>query len=278
MRTFRRSSAALLIVSLVGACSRRVYAEPSAAKAEPAGAHSDVSTPARDKAAPSAVITHTLRPAPRRSPSRDADAPVSDMYHRFRIALASTRIAFVDLHYRTPLVEALGEHTLVINGGYWAYAGERRVIQGLLVVNGKRLAPFVPRAGGGVLSIRGGRAELIGADQWQADSAAELLLQCKPRLVSQGKLIPKLDAHRRAARTALCLRDGGNTLDAYLTDEHLRPSLAELGAFLLAEGCTDALNLDGGPSTAAVFRRADDLPLAVGVGLELPYGLGFSPR
>jgi hypothetical protein len=198
----------------------------------------------------SAEIAHQLVPAPARGGAEP------DMYHRFRIPLARTRIAFIDLHYHTPLIEALGEHTLVINGGYWAYAGRRRIIQGLLVVNGKRIAPFVPRAGGGVLSVRADRAELSAAEDWQEDDSVLLALQCKPRLVSRGAVVPKLESQRRAARTALCIRDG----------------------FLLAEGCTDALNLDGGPSTAAIFRRAGDEPLTVGVGLELPYGLGFSPR
>jgi Phosphodiester glycosidase len=256
----------LALVALASACDGRASAEPRA-RAVP-----DAATDAAEAPAPAESIAHQLLPAP----ARGGGEP--DMYHRFRIPLASTRIAFVDLHYSTPLIEALGQHTLVINGGYWAYAGQRRVIQGLLVVNGKRIAPFVPRAGGGVLSVRGERAELSAAEDWQSDESALLALQCKPRLVSRGAVVPKLESQRRAARTALCIRDGGRTLDAYLTDEHLRPTLPELAAFLLADGCTDALNLDGGPSTAAIFRRTGDTPLAVGVGFELPYGLGFSPR
>jgi hypothetical protein len=263
----------LALAALSGACSGSAHADPHARAAIDAASDAGGALPAAP--APGAAIAHQLVPAPMNS-GRGGGEP--DMYHRFRIPLASTRIAFVDLHYHTPLIEALGEHTLVINGGYWAYAGRRRIIQGLLVVNGKRIAPFVPRAGGGVLAVRADRAELSAAEDWQDDDSAQLALQCKPRLVSRGVVVPKLESQRRAARTALCIRDGGRTLDAYLTDERLRPTLPELAAFLLAEGCADALNLDGGPSTAAIFRRPGDEPLAVGVGLELPYGLGFSAR
>jgi len=64
------------------------------------------------------------------------------------------------------------------------------------------------------------------------------------------------------------------TLDAYLTHDDTRTTLAELGAFLVQEGCQAALNLDGGPSTAAAFRDGEKL-LTVGLGEALPYGLAF---
>ena len=260
MSLFCRWWSTVALCLLAAACTPRVHAEPEA----------------DGPSVPTSAITHALVDMP--TQQRGADPGMPDVMHRFRIPLESTRIAFVDLRYETPLIEALGKHALVINGGYWAYAGKRRVIQGLLVVNGKPLAPFLRRAGGGVLTIREGRAVLTASEQWQPEAEAELALQCKPRLVSSGKVIPKLDTQRRATRTALCIRDDGKTLDAYLTDDALRPTLAELGAFLVTEGCTDALNLDGGPSTAAVFEQAGQAPLRVGVGLELPYGLGFSPR
>lgn len=265
MTALRRSCCLIVLGALASACDGSARAQPRAAAIALDDAGAGPPAAARS-------IAHQLVPAPARGSAE------RDMYHRFRIPIASTRIAFVDLRYRTPLIDALGEHTLVINGGYWAYAGKRRIIQGLLIVNGERIAPFVPRAGGGVLSVRAERAELSAAEEWRDDGSARLALQCKPRLVSRGAVVRELESRRRAARTALCIRDGGRTLDAYLTDEHLRPTLPELAAFLLAEGCEDALNLDGGPSTAAIFRRPGEEPLTVGVGLELPYGLAFSAR
>jgi hypothetical protein len=262
MRNHRSSLLASFCALSLGACSAAAHAAPDHTGDADAGLQAEP-----------VAITHALVNAPLRAGARE-----SDVYHRFRIPLARTRIAFVDLRYETPLIEALGEHTLVINGGYWAYGGRGRIIQGLLAVDGKQLAPLVRKAGGGVLSVRGGRAQLTAAESWHEQPDAELLLQCKPRLVGEGKLIPQLDKRRHAPRTALCIRDDGAVLDAYLTDPDVRPTLAELGAFLLAEGCSDALNLDGGPSTAAVFRVPGEEPMAIGRGLELPYGLGFSPR
>jgi hypothetical protein len=106
----------------------------------------------------------------------------------------------------------------------------------------------------------------------------ELAVQCRPRLVESGKVVAGLKTEGRAARTAVCIRDGGSTLDAYLTDPAERgPTLAELGAWLAADGCSDALNLDGGPSTAAAFK-ADAGVLRIGPGEFLPYSIRFSPR
>jgi exopolysaccharide biosynthesis protein len=194
--------------------------------------------------------------------------------HRFRIPLARARVSFVDLHYKTALINILGDHRLLINGGYWAYQGSVKKIQGLLVVNGVQLAPRANNLSGGVLEIRDGKARLLASDRALDPSGATLAIQCNPRLVDQGRVIPKLEAARLAARTALCLRDDGTTLDAYLTHDDTRTSLAELGAFLVEEGCQFALNLDGGPSTAAAFRDGESL-LTIGLGEALPYGLAF---
>ena len=53
--------------------------------------------------------------------------------------------------------------------------------------------------------------------------------------------------------------------------------IAELGDWLAAEGCSDALNLDGGPSTAAAFRDRDGV-VKIGPGVGLPYSIRFSAR
>jgi len=195
--------------------------------------------------------------------------------HRFRVPLAQARLSFVDLHYETPLINALGAHTLLINGGYWAYQGSAKKIQGLLVVNGEQHAPRAHNLSGGVLELRAGRARLVSADQPLDTSGATLAIQCNPRLVDKGRIVPKLEAARLAARTALCLRDQGSVLDAYLTNDDTRTTLAELATFLLAQGCASALNLDGGPSTAAAYRARAEQLLTVGLGEALPYGLAF---
>jgi exopolysaccharide biosynthesis protein len=63
-----------------------------------------------------------------------------------------------------------------------------------------------------------------------------------------------------------------------LSEPHDRgPTLAELGDWLAAEGCSEALNLDGGPSTAAAFRDGDRVS-KIGAGVGLPYAIRFAPR
>jgi hypothetical protein len=193
--------------------------------------------------------------------------------HRFSVPLAHARIGYVDLGYRTPLVDALGEHQLVINGGYWAYAGEQRVIQGLLQVNGQAIAPTAGKSGG-VFEVRDGHARMLPSASYRSRAGTQLAIQCSPRLVVAGKVVRALDGRMRAARTALCVAKDSALLRIYLTAEGVRPTLQELASFLRAEECVDALNLDGGPSTAAVLAGVDG-PLRIGHGQALPYGLGF---
>jgi hypothetical protein len=190
--------------------------------------------------------------------------------HHFAIPLAHVVLSYVDLKYETPLVEALGNHDLVLNGGYWGYREQRRVIEGLLIVNGEQLASAHPR--GGVLELRGGKARVVRGEQYAPAPETVLALQCSPRLVDGGKVIPKLEARKRAPRTALCVGADHGVLSAYLTESAI--TLLEFAEFLRAQGCVEALNLDGGPSTAAVARLPMGV-ITVGRGLSLPYGIGF---
>jgi hypothetical protein len=208
------------------------------------------------------AIRHALHTLP----LKRGDAQV----HHFSIPLAHAEISFVDLKYETPLVEALGTHDLVMNGGYWGYREQERVIEGLLLVNGQKLAPAHPH--GGVLEVRGGKARVVRGEEYTPLPETALALQCSPRLVDGGELIPKLEALKRAPRTALCVGAERAVLSAYLTESAI--TLPEFAAFLRAQGCKEALNLDGGPSTAAVARSAEG-ELKVGRGLSLPYGIGF---
>jgi uncharacterized protein YigE (DUF2233 family) len=177
------------------------------------------------------------------------------------------------LKYQTPLVEALNGHDLVLNGGYWGYRGQERVIMGLLVVNGQALAP--KHRHGGVLEVRQGAARVVRGEDFTLAPDTTLALQCSPRLVDDGKPVPKLESRRVAPRTALCVTRERSQLEAYLTEAPI--TLPELALFLTRQGCQEALNLDGGPSTAAVARLRDGV-LTIGRGEALPYGLGFTVR
>lgn len=250
--------AALLLV----ACGRSASADTR----EGAASATKLGAPPAASQADGTPIVHDLRPF---SSSRGKGT-----LHRFRVPLARARVCFVDLHYQTALINKLGDHRLIINGGYWAYQGSARKIQGLLVVDGKQLAPRASNLNGGVLEVRAGKGRLLASDQSLDSTGATLAIQCNPRLVERGRVIPKLESARLAARTALCLRSDGTILDAYLTHDDTRITLAELGEFLRREGCEFALNLDGGPSTAAAYRDAGGL-LTIGLGEALPYGLAF---
>lgn len=256
-------STVVLIFALLGNCNTS-QAEPTAAPPPPARSEAGV----RSEVAVAAQRTSTqIRHELLTSALAESEARV----HHFTIPLENTKLAFVDLKYQTPLVDALGEHDLVLNGGYWGYRDQRRVIEGLLLVNDQKLAP--QHKHGGVLEVREGTARVVRAEDFTPAPNTTLALQCNPRIVDAGQLVPKLEARRRAARTALCVTRDRTRLEAYLTESAI--TLPELGLFLLQQGCHEALNLDGGPSTAAVARLPQGV-LTIARGEALPYGLGFT--
>jgi hypothetical protein len=196
--------------------------------------------------------------------------------HRFRLPMHKLHVEVVDLHYERLVADALEDGAVVVNGGYWGFGNnQRRVLVGLLNNAGKELSPLRAGLDGGVLVLDHGKAKITASRGYAGPSAPDLALQCSPRLLSDRTIVPKLNADRRAARTAVCVRDAGATLDVYLTDPaQLGPSLYDFASWLLAQGCEHALNLDGGPSTAAAYRE-DGRVVKLGPGRELPYALRF---
>jgi uncharacterized protein YigE (DUF2233 family) len=196
--------------------------------------------------------------------------------HRFGFAVARLKIEVVDLAYETPLGDALGDADFVVNGGFWGWHKSQRRVIGLLRSGGQELSPLRAALDGGVLMLGGGRASIAPSKQFRVPPGLEFAVQCKPRLVQTGTLVGDLNAHSRAARTAVCVRDAGRALDVYLSDPLTPgPTLSELASWLAAQGCEHALNLDGGPSTAAAYLENGKL-VRIGAGVELPYALRFS--
>lgn len=244
---FHRSWAVSAVVLLVLA-----YASPARPTTEPAFAHE--------------VLSPTFGGATSRM-------------HRFRLRVPELRAEVFDLAFKLPVRASLGDAQLTINGGYWEWhLGKPRAI-GWVVSNGKQISPLRKKLDGGVLIVENGKARIARAAGLSTKTQGiELAVQCRPRLVESNRVVPQLNTEGRAARTAVCIRDGGLTLDAYLSEPRGRsPTLAELGTWLAAEGCTDALNLDGGPSTAAAFRGVDGVS-AIGPGIMLPYAIRFVRR
>ena len=97
----------------------------------------------------------------------------------------------------------------------------------------------------------------------------------RPLLVRDSVMIPGLDsaggagfAASRHPRTAVGIADGGRRLLLVTVDGRQKPysdgmTLRELATLMLALGARDALNLDGGGSTAMVYKPAGVRTLAV---------------
>ena len=177
------------------------------------------------------------------------------MSHRASFELAKVTLSIVDVKMtqsldpllRTPADEA------VVNGEFFDKA--QRPL-GLAVSSGKTLSVLAPGLAGGVLWIKDSVGHLTASEEYR-EAAVDFAIQCRPRLTVDSKNNIKTDDGKRAARTALCLRNGGRSLEILLAgarDGDIPPTLFELGALLAAEGCEQALNLDGGPSTGGAFR------------------------
>jgi uncharacterized protein YigE (DUF2233 family) len=142
---------------------------------------------------------------------------------------------------------------LVVNGGFFDKEGKAL---GLAMSNGLRLSSLAKKMSGGVLTVAGDgkKAELFETESFDPPDGLKFAVQCRPRLVVRGEANVKSDDGHRSARTALCLRDGGKTIETFIVrGGEGGPSLFALGKWLASKGCEEALNLDGGPSTGAAW-------------------------
>lgn len=144
---------------------------------------------------------------------------------------------------------------LVVNGGFFDPNGKAL---GLAISDGVPLSRLSKAMSGGVLTTDGERARLWESETFTLPEATRFAIQCKPRLVVDGAPNVRRDDGRRSERTALCVRDGGRTVDVVVVRDEAGdlggPSLFALGRFLARRGCESALNLDGGPSTGVAWR------------------------
>jgi uncharacterized protein YigE (DUF2233 family) len=221
----------------LGACRRERPVPEAARRAE------DAATDASDRA-PSA-------PLPSSSSPSSSSASRTHLTYRASFPLRDVTLRIADLHMSKRLDDVLTKSAaaVVVNGGFFGEDGEP---VGLAVSEGRPLGRFSPQMSGGVLWVRDDVGHLSATEDYR-ETAVDFAVQCRPRLVVASRVNIRSDDGRRAARTALCLRDGGRTIElATARGDHgdAGPTLFELAGELLAEGCEDALNLDGGPSTA----------------------------
>lgn len=176
---------------------------------------------------------------------------LSPGYRLYRAAfpVGRTPIHIVDVHMSNELeqVRARAAAALVVNGAFFAKNGDPI---GLAISDGKRLSAFSSSMSGGVLWIRDFAAHLSATEEYMP-GAADFAIQCRPRLVVKSRVNIHGDTSPRARRTAICLREGGKVIEFVVAFDELGlgPTLFELAMQLAKEGCEEALNLDGGPST-----------------------------
>lgn len=137
-----------------------------------------------------------------------------------------------------------------INGGYFH---PDFVPLGLVVSGGREIHGFEKaKLLSGVLAVRGGRIELVRSGAFKPGKDVQEALQAGPWLVEQGGAVGGLNAERKARRSAV-VTDGKGRWAVVATGAL---TLAEAGAVLALPGLAgdwtvrDALNLDGGSSTA----------------------------
>ncbi len=170
--------------------------------------------------------------------------------------LATTKLSLVDLGMHAPLPDALSPSSrLAINAAF--FDPEGRPV-GLAVSAGKQLSAYSPTLVGGVLYVQDGRAHLEATETFDPRTPSTFALQCRPRLVVDARPNVSRDDGHHTDRTALCIRDEGATLDVIVATQGPSspgPSLYALSHYLTTQHpCTQALNLDGGPSTGFAAR------------------------
>jgi uncharacterized protein YigE (DUF2233 family) len=123
----------------------------------------------------------------------------------------------------------------------------------------------LPRIGGGIVAIAGDRATQLDAEaRFELPPRTRFAIQCRPRLVVDGQVNIRRPGTNTASRTALCVRGGGGELDVYVarvdpSRGRAGPTLWTFAHHLAEEGCEQALNLDGGPSTGAAWRDEEGI-------------------
>ncbi len=203
--------------------------------------------------------------------------------HRLRVDLSQARLQMLDARdHGQPALSAreFAERTgatAVFNASFFDVDGSP---MGLLVVDGEERAKLRP-VDWGVFALRGKEASIVHTRDWKGSKGVQQAFQVGPRLVVGGEVVPL--KRQAARRTALCiLRSGG--LEVMVVGSPVLAS--EFASFLQAEGCVDALNLDGGPSSQLYVSRAgivvdepggSPVPVAVGLFVEGSAEIAPSP-
>lgn len=150
----------------------------------------------------------------------------------------------------------------VVNGGFFDTDGRPL---GLRIGGGKVIQGLRRRVDWGVLLVRAGRASIVHSRDYAFDPAVTAAIQVGPRVLVGG-VVPQLKP-QSSRRTAVAVDASGRTLTVVVT--RARISAAALGEALAGLGFSDALLLDGGPSTQ-LSAVVGDFSLEVPGGYAVP--------
>lgn len=151
------------------------------------------------------------------------------------------------------------EDVFAIDGGFFERDDDGRLAaSGLLVVDGEEVAPQHERAGSGVLHASADGVSISYRAEAPPAEAVDSAVQVGPVLVDPGGKVGIYSSQGdRRRRSAICLRPGeliaivvdGDGLSLFQLAHVLAIPVDQGGV-----GCDVAINLDGGPSTQAVYR------------------------
>ena len=135
-----------------------------------------------------------------------------------------------------------------VNGGYY---GDAKQPLGLRISRGRKLSPLHGTMWG-VFYVRKGRAHIVPTEKFIMRSDITEAVQCGPRLVENG-VVQKLK-NQYARRTGIGVTADGKVVLAVADGSLSLPDWAKFWADKNGLNCTDALNLDGGPSSQLSLR------------------------
>ncbi len=158
--------------------------------------------------------------------------------------------------------------TAVVNGPFFDLDGSP---MGLLVVDGEKRESLRP-VDWGVFALDAAGPSIVHTRDWAQREGVKQAFQVGPRLVAEGE--PLALKKQSARRTTLCVLDG-RRLQVAVVDQQVEAN--RLASFLSAQGCIDALALDGGGSSQLYLERAG-VEVDVAGDDPIPVALGFFAR
>ena len=215
---------------------------------------------------------------------RPADGQDSDLVYR-AMKVASADAHVLQISTRTAAIRVLDSRTwgktamtveefaaasgaaAVFNGPFFDIDGSP---MGLLVVDGKRTQKL-RRADWGVFYVDGSGPHVVHTSEYGTPDGVQQAFQVGPRLVVGGEVLGLKP--QSARRTALCVQAGGGVL-ALVTSGSVQASA--LATWMKEQGCVDALNLDGGPSSQ-MWVKSGSVAVHEPGGTAVPIAVGVFP-